>query len=67
MSVEIVETHFYAFEMTAQSYNFSVKVSPLCDNSPFGKDVEAREGITLQPTNMFICISHERDNLTYIS
>lgn len=43
LSVEIVETHFYAFEMTSQSYNFSVKVSPLCDNSPFGKEVEARE------------------------
>ncbi|CAC5398812.1 unnamed protein product [Mytilus coruscus] len=43
MTVEIVETHFYAFQMKKLSYNFSVKVSPVCDDSPFGKDIQARE------------------------
>ena len=43
MSVEIVETHFYAFNMDKLSYNFNVKVSPVCDDSPFGKDIQARE------------------------
>ena len=45
MTVEIVETFFYANEVSTSGYNFNVKVVPLCDNSPYGKDIEAREGI----------------------
>lgn len=43
MTVEIVETYWYAFQTTVPGYNFTVKVTPLCDNSMHGKDIEARE------------------------
>lgn len=43
MIIEIAESHFYNEEMTKRSYNFSVEVNPICDESPFGKDIKARQ------------------------
>lgn len=48
MAVEIAESYFYNKEMSKRHYNFSIEVNPICDDSPFGKDIKARQGSYLQ-------------------